>query len=144
MPHDAHRVHQASPDALTPSDRPLRENDNIPKKTNWVSLGASHTIVFRRSGQCSEQDVGSTGAADLKTDSHCSRRIQDVHPVDVKGSCLINAYLVSHVFRVAHSETGEELKSFNHVLCKKQKVDFVEQFNEKLLVKQGGVSVAPT
>ena len=38
---------------------------------------------------------------------------------------------------VVDSETGEELKSFNHVLCRKQKVDFVEQFNEKLLVKQG-------
>jgi len=38
--------------------------------------------------------------------------------------------------KILSIETGEELKSFKHQLCRKQKVDFVEQFNEKLLVKQ--------
>ena len=42
--------------------------------------------------------------------------------------------------RGGRSETGEVLKSFNHTLHRKKKVDFIEQFNEKLLVKQGGFS----
>ena len=33
---------------------------------------------------------------------------------------------------------GTELKSFNHLLQRSKKVDFIEQFNEKLLVKQEG------
>ncbi len=33
-------------------------------------------------------------------------------------------------------ETGEVLQSFTHTLPLKQKVAFIEQFNEKLLVKQ--------
>ncbi|XP_008784348.2 uncharacterized protein LOC103703310 [Phoenix dactylifera] len=33
-------------------------------------------------------------------------------------------------------EDGTELKSFNHLLHRNKKVDFIEQFNEKLLVKQ--------
>jgi phage tail sheath gpL-like len=33
-------------------------------------------------------------------------------------------------------EDGTVLKTFNHLLHKNKKVDFIEQFNEKLLVKQ--------
>ena len=33
-------------------------------------------------------------------------------------------------------EDGTVLKSFNHLLHRNKKVDFIEQFNEKLLVKQ--------
>lgn len=35
-------------------------------------------------------------------------------------------------------ETGEELVSFKHLLKLKRKLDFIEQFNEKLLIKQEG------
>ena len=35
-------------------------------------------------------------------------------------------------------EDGTVLKSFNHLLTRSKKVDFIEQFNEKLLVKQEG------
>jgi hypothetical protein len=35
-------------------------------------------------------------------------------------------------------EDGKLLKSFRHLLHRNKKVDFIEQFNEKLLVKQDG------
>lgn len=37
----------------------------------------------------------------------------------------------------ACSETGETLKEFKHPLHPNKRIDFIEQFNEKLLVKQG-------
>lgn len=35
-------------------------------------------------------------------------------------------------------EDGKRLKSFKHLLHRNKKVDFIEQFNEKLLIKQEG------
>eukprot|EP00245_Coleochaete_scutata_P007175 TRINITY_DN22284_c0_g1_i1.p1 TRINITY_DN22284_c0_g1~~TRINITY_DN22284_c0_g1_i1.p1 ORF type:complete len:473 (-),score=65.66 TRINITY_DN22284_c0_g1_i1:261-1679(-) len=43
----------------------------------------------------------------------------------------------SHVpLKILSMEDGTVLKSFNHLLHRNKKVDFIEQFNEKLLVKQ--------
>ncbi|KAK4773092.1 hypothetical protein SAY87_028111 [Trapa incisa] len=43
----------------------------------------------------------------------------------------------SHVpLKILSIEDGTVLKSFNHLLHRSKKVDFIEQFNEKLLVKQ--------
>mmetsp|Transcript_19614 Transcript_19614/g.38319 ORF Transcript_19614/g.38319 Transcript_19614/m.38319 type:complete len:518 (-) Transcript_19614:1400-2953(-) len=43
----------------------------------------------------------------------------------------------SHVpLRIMSIDNGEDLKSFNHPLHPHRKIDFIEQFNEKLLVKQ--------
>jgi len=43
----------------------------------------------------------------------------------------------SHVpLKILSIENGEVLKHFNHMLHRSKKVDFIEQFNEKLLVKQ--------
>ncbi|KAL5974896.1 hypothetical protein ACLOJK_031570 [Asimina triloba] len=43
----------------------------------------------------------------------------------------------SHVpLKILSIEDGSVLKSFNHLLHRNRKVDFIEQFNEKLLVKQ--------
>ena len=43
----------------------------------------------------------------------------------------------SHVpLKILSIEDGTVLKSFNHLLHRNKKVDFIEQFNEKLLVKQ--------
>nr|XP_043613291.1 uncharacterized protein LOC122585237 [Erigeron canadensis] len=43
----------------------------------------------------------------------------------------------SHVpLKIVSIEDGTILKSFNHLLHRNKKVDFIEQFNEKLLVKQ--------
>lgn len=43
----------------------------------------------------------------------------------------------SHVpLKILSIEDGSVLKSFNHLLHRSKKVDFIEQFNEKLLVKQ--------
>ncbi|KAJ0978271.1 hypothetical protein J5N97_013745 [Dioscorea zingiberensis] len=38
--------------------------------------------------------------------------------------------------KILSIEDGTVLKSFNHLLHYNKKVDFIEQFNEKLLVKQ--------
>lgn len=50
---------------------------------------------------------------------------------------LIFARTTSHVpLKILSIEDGTVLKSFNHLLHRNKKVDFIEQFNEKLLVKQ--------
>lgn len=38
--------------------------------------------------------------------------------------------------KILSIEDGTVLKSFHHLLHRNKKVDFIEQFNEKLLVKQ--------
>ena len=38
--------------------------------------------------------------------------------------------------KILSIEDGTVLKTFNHLLHRNKKVDFIEQFNEKLLVKQ--------
>ena len=40
--------------------------------------------------------------------------------------------------KILSIEDGTVLKSFSHLLHRNKKVDFIEQFNEKLLVKQEG------
>lgn len=50
---------------------------------------------------------------------------------------LIFTRASSHVpLKILSIEDGTVLKSFNHLLHRNKKVDFIEQFNEKLLVKQ--------
>ena len=50
---------------------------------------------------------------------------------------LIFTRAQSHVpLKILSIEDGTVLKDFNHLLHRNQKVDFIEQFNEKLLVKQ--------
>lgn len=50
---------------------------------------------------------------------------------------LIYQRTPSHVpLTILSIEDGKVLKSFNHLLHRNKKVDFIEQFNEKLLVKQ--------
>ncbi|CAH2058803.1 unnamed protein product [Thlaspi arvense] len=50
---------------------------------------------------------------------------------------LIFKRAISNVpLKILSIEDGTVLKSFNHLLHRNKKVDFIEQFNEKLLVKQ--------
>ncbi|KMZ60913.1 Transducin/WD40 repeat-like superfamily protein [Zostera marina] len=50
---------------------------------------------------------------------------------------LIYTRASSHVpLKILNIEDGSVLKSFNHLLHRNKKVNFIEQFNEKLLVKQ--------
>lgn len=50
---------------------------------------------------------------------------------------MISKRATSHVpLKIISIEDGTVLKSFNHLLHRNKKVDFIEQFNEKLLVKQ--------
>ena len=52
---------------------------------------------------------------------------------------LIHARQGGYVpLKIVSIEDGKELKSFNHLLHRTKKVEFIEQFNEKLLVKQEG------
>ncbi|KAL7582438.1 hypothetical protein Lser_V15G42957 [Lactuca serriola] len=50
---------------------------------------------------------------------------------------LIYSRAASHVpLKILSIEDGSVLKDFNHLLHRNKKVEFIEQFNEKLLVKQ--------
>jgi hypothetical protein len=40
--------------------------------------------------------------------------------------------------KIIDIENGQELKFFKHLLKRNRKIDFIEQFNEKLLIKQDG------
>ena len=52
---------------------------------------------------------------------------------------LIHAREGSYVpLKIVSIEDGTELKSFSHLIHRAKKVEFIEQFNEKLLVKQEG------
>ncbi|CAN0880059.1 hypothetical protein LINGRAHAP2_LOCUS13437 [Linum grandiflorum] len=67
--------------------------------------------------------------------------ISDKHVQEIKISpgimLLIFNRSSSHVpLKILSIEDGTVLKSFNHLLHRNKKVDFIEQFNEKLLVKQ--------
>eukprot|EP00249_Psilotum_nudum_P019932 c27482_g1_i1 orf=508-1896(-) len=67
--------------------------------------------------------------------------IPDEHIQEIKISpgimLLIYDRASSHVpLKILSIEDGTVLKSFNHLLHRNKKVDFIEQFNEKLLVKQ--------
>ncbi|XP_031497860.1 uncharacterized protein LOC116262543 [Nymphaea colorata] len=67
--------------------------------------------------------------------------ISDEHVQEIKISpgimLLIFTRASSHVpLKILSIEDGTVLKSFNHLLHRNKKVDFIEQFNEKLLVKQ--------
>lgn len=50
---------------------------------------------------------------------------------------LIYTKSTGHVpLKILSIEDGTVLKSFQHLINRSKKVDFIEQFNEKLLVKQ--------
>lgn len=67
--------------------------------------------------------------------------ISDRHVQEIKISpgimLLIFNRTSGHIpLKIISIEDGTVLKSFNHLLHRNKKVDFIEQFNEKLLVKQ--------
>ncbi|XP_024527643.1 uncharacterized protein LOC9662931 isoform X2 [Selaginella moellendorffii] len=67
--------------------------------------------------------------------------ISDEHVQEIKISpgimLLIFDRAASHVpLKILSIEDGSVLKAFNHLLHRNKKLDFIEQFNEKLLVKQ--------
>jgi hypothetical protein len=67
--------------------------------------------------------------------------ISDEHVQEIKISpgimLLIFDRASGHVpLKILSIEDGTVLKAFNHLLHRNKKVDFIEQFNEKLLVKQ--------
>ncbi|KAJ7950150.1 Transducin/WD40 repeat-like superfamily protein [Quillaja saponaria] len=67
--------------------------------------------------------------------------ISDKHVQEIKISpgimLLIFNRASGHVpLKILSIEDGTVLKAFNHLLHRNKKVDFIEQFNEKLLVKQ--------
>lgn len=77
---------------------------------------------------------------DLRTYEHLYT-IRDERISEIKISpgimLLIYRRLESYVpLRIVNVEDGSTLKEMNHLLHRKRKIDFIEQFNEKLLVKQ--------
>jgi WD40 repeat protein len=77
---------------------------------------------------------------DLNTYDHLYTINDDrIHEVKISPGImlLIHNRAESHVpLRIVAIETGLLLKEFNHLLHRNRKVDFIEIFNEKLLVKQ--------
>ncbi|WOL19828.1 hypothetical protein Cni_G28630 [Canna indica] len=68
--------------------------------------------------------------------SICDKDIQEIK-ISPGIMLLIYQRTPSHVpLTILSIEDGKVLKSFNHLLHRNKKVDFIEQFNEKLLVKQ--------
>ncbi|THU66294.1 hypothetical protein C4D60_Mb05t12630 [Musa balbisiana] len=68
--------------------------------------------------------------------SICDKDIQEIK-ISPGIMLLIYQRTHSHVpLKILSIEDGKVLKSFNHLLHRNKKVDFIEQFNEKLLVKQ--------
>ncbi|XP_042439184.1 uncharacterized protein LOC122024595 [Zingiber officinale] len=68
--------------------------------------------------------------------SICDKEIQEIK-ISPGIMLLIYQRTLSHVpLTILSIEDGKVLKSFNHLLHRNKKVDFIEQFNEKLLVKQ--------
>lgn len=77
---------------------------------------------------------------DLKTYKHLYT-LEDERISEIKISpgimLLIHERQESHVpIRIHDVETGEKLKEVNHLVHRRRKIDFIEQFHEKLLVKQ--------
>ncbi|XP_042470149.1 uncharacterized protein LOC122052611 isoform X1 [Zingiber officinale] len=71
--------------------------------------------------------------------SICDKEIQEIKISSGSPGIMLLIYqrTVSHVpLTILSIEDGKVLKSFNHLLHRNKKVDFIEQFNEKLLVKQ--------
>ncbi|XP_074568543.1 uncharacterized protein LOC141825065 isoform X2 [Curcuma longa] len=68
--------------------------------------------------------------------SICDKEIQEIK-ISPGIMLLIYQRTLSHVpLTILSIEDGKVLKSFSHLLHRNKKVDFIEQFNEKLLVKQ--------
>lgn len=70
--------------------------------------------------------------------SFCDSRI-----AEVKVSLGIMLLVIQHTksnlpLKLIDIENGKELKTFNHLIKRNRKIDFVELFNEKLLIKQAG------
>ncbi|CAL9046985.1 unnamed protein product [Musa banksii] len=64
---------------------------------------------------------------------------KDIVDIKISPSMMLLVYqrTLGHVpLKILSIEDGKVLKSFNHSLHRNKKVDFIEQFNEKLLVKQ--------
>jgi len=77
---------------------------------------------------------------DLKNYTHLySISDKDIHEIKISPGIMLLIYnrSPSHVpLKILSIETGNVLKDFKHMLHRHKKVDFIEQFNEKLLVKQ--------
>lgn len=77
---------------------------------------------------------------DLKNYTHLySISDKDIHEIKISPGIMLLIFnrSPSHVpLKILSIDTGKTLKSFKHLLHRHRKVDFIEQFNEKLLVKQ--------
>lgn len=79
---------------------------------------------------------------DLKNYTHLYSITDDnIHEIKISPGIMLLIYhkasCGSHVpLKILSIDTGDVLKSFKHQLHRSRKMDFIEQFNEKLLVKQ--------
>lgn len=77
---------------------------------------------------------------DLKTYKHLyTVKYDGIHEIKISPGIMLLIFhrQDSHVpIRVINVETGELLKEIKHMMQRKRKVDFIEQFHDKLLVKR--------
>jgi len=69
---------------------------------------------------------------------------EDIHEIKISPGIMLLVYnrTASHIpMKILSIETGEVLKSFQHLVQRNKRVDFIEQFNEKLLIKQQNVNL---
>ncbi|TQD96219.1 hypothetical protein C1H46_018128 [Malus baccata] len=101
------------------------------KRSKIIEIVAARDIVFAlaQSGVC---------AAFSREFDDVNGKVLTYSAQDSPGiMLLIFTKASSHVpLKILSIEDGTVLKSFNHLLHRNKKVDFIEQFNEKLLVKQ--------
>ncbi|CAD5169913.1 uncharacterized protein LOC135673080 [Musa acuminata AAA Group] len=113
---------------------PLFESESL-KWPGFVEFDDVNGKVLTYSAQ-----DGTYKVFDLKNYSFlysiCDKDIQEIK-ISPGIMLLIYQRTQSHVpLKILSIEDGKVLKSFNHLLHRNKKVDFIEQFNEKLLVKQ--------
>ncbi|CAL9159033.1 unnamed protein product [Musa hybrid cultivar] len=113
---------------------PLFESESL-KWPGFVEFDDVNGKVLTYSAQ-----DGTYKVFDLKNYSFlysiCDKDIQEIK-ISPGIMLLIYQRTHSHVpLKILSIEDGKVLKSFNHLLHRNKKVDFIEQFNEKLLVKQ--------
>lgn len=64
---------------------------------------------------------------------------KDIQEIKISPGIMLLIYTQASCYvplKILSIEDGTVLKSFNHLLNRNKKVDFIEQFNEKLLIKQ--------
>lgn len=114
--------------------RPIFESEVL-RWPGFVEFDDVNGKIFTFSAEDSKYKVW-----DLKTYRLLYTIVDDlIQEIKVSPGVMLLVYnrQDSHVpIRIINIETGKKIKEINYLLNRKRKIDFIEQFHEKLLVKQ--------